>query len=49
MYPKAVAQGYSKHDVECEDVRIFLSEVALSVIEHNLDQDAGLLSPSGIL
>jgi hypothetical protein len=32
-----------------EDIRIFLSEVALGVIEHDLDQDSGLLSSGWVL
>ena len=31
------SRNYSKRDMECEDVRVFLFKVAFSVIEHNLD------------
>ncbi len=41
--------GFSRHDMEYQDVRIFLPEVAFGVIEHDLDQHSGLLSTVRVL
>ncbi len=35
--------------MECEDVRIFLSQVAFGVIEYDLDQHSRLLSTVRVL